>query len=192
MNTIIGNMFSSKKSQTQNHFDIKESNLSPSNINKDGKYIVPYSITNSHIIKDLKQYEEENAGGKRKKKITYNAKSAGKIKRKKGKKNPPTFINIIASIAQELIDNDEDLKEFKSISPDKNEITENNIYSQSEGITYDNRKFNIGTNENISYGKIDLNEMKIDTEQEKNIISKYNLIENNFNTEFEEQVPFYY
>ena len=192
MNTIIGNLHSPKKSQTQYNFHIQENNLSPSNINKDGKYIVPYSMVNTHIIKDLKQYEEENAGGKRKKKTTYNPKSAGKIKRKKGKKNPPTLVNTIASIAQELIDNDEDLKEFKSISPEKNEITENNIYSQSEAITYDNRKFNIGTNENISYGKIDLNEMKIDTEQEKNIISKYNLIENNFNTEFEEQVPFYY
>jgi hypothetical protein len=130
-------------------------------------------------------------GGKKKKKTTYNAKSTGKFRRQKGKKNPPTLVNTIASIAQEIIDQDEDLKEFKSTSPAKDE--ENRIYAQSEGFnTSVNRQYNIGTNENINYGKIDLNEMKVDFEEDKNIISKYNLIENNFNTDFEEQMPFYY
>ena len=101
------------------------------------------------------------------------------------------MVNTIASIAQEIIDQDEDLKEFKSTSPAKDE--ENRIYAQSEGFnTSVNRQYNIGTNENINYGKIDLNEMKVDFEEDKNIISKYNLIENNFNTDFEEQMPFYY
>ena len=44
----------------------------------------------------------------------------------------------------------------------------------------------------MSYVKIDLYEIQIDPEHEKNIITKYNLIENNFSSEFKEQVPFYY
>jgi len=197
MNTIIGNMNSTKIYGSINNINNislnKDKNLSPSNYNNQGKYIVPNSISNSHIIKDLQQYEEEMSKGKRKKKISYNAKSAGKYKRKKGQKNPPTLVNTIASIAQELIDNDEDLKEFKSTSPIKSVTNENNIYEKSEGYdNTDNKQFNIGNDEIMNYGKIDLNEIQIDPEQEKNIITKYNLIENNFSSEFQEQVPFYY
>ena len=195
MNTIIGNLNNTKYSKNINNLDsmnlTKDRNLSLMNYNSKGQYVVPYSISNSHVLKDLKQYEDDNIGGKKKKKTTYNAKSTGKFRRQKGKKNPPTLVNTIASIAQEIIDQDEDLKEFKSTSPAKDE--ENRIYSQSEGFnTSVNRQYNIGTNENINYGKIDLNEMKVDFEEDKNIISKYNLIENNFNTDFEEQMPFYY
>ena len=197
MNTIIGNMNSTKIYGSINNINNislnKDKNLSPSNYNNQGKYIVPNSISNSHIIKDLQQYEEEMSKGKRKKKISYNPKSAGKYKRKKGQKNPPTLVNTIASIAQELIDNDEDLKEFKSTSPIKSVTNENNIYEKSEGYdNTDNKQFNIGNDEIMNYGKIDLNEIQIDPEQEKNIITKYNLIENNFSSEFQEQVPFYY
>ena len=197
MNTIIGNMNSTKIYGSINNINNislnKDKNLSPSNYNNQGKYIVPNSISNSHIIKDLQQYEEEMSKGKRKKKISYNAKSAGKYKRKKGQKNPPTLVNTIASIAQELIDNDEDLKEFKSTSPIKSVTNENNIYEKSEGYdNTDNKQFNIGNDEIMNYGKIDLNEIQIDPEQEKNIITKYNLIENNFSSEFQEQVTFYY
>ena len=53
-------------------------------------------------------------------------------------------------------------------------------------------QYNEGENDNWNYGRINLDEIKVDSEQEKNIITKYNLLENNFNTEFEEQVPFYY
>ena len=195
MNTIIGNMNSVKISQNINNNNLnlsKDKDLSPSNYNKEGKYVVPFSITKSHVIKDLQKYEEEMSGGKKRKK-TYNAKSAGKYKVKKGKKNPPTLVNTIASIAQELIDNDEDLKDFKNPSPNKDYINENNINDKSE---IDNntgfKPFNIGNDEIMNYGKIDLNEIQIDPEQEKNIITKYNLIENNFSSEFQEQVPFYY
>ena len=195
INAIIGNISNTKYSQNINNFDsmnmTKDKNLSLMNFNSKGQYVVPYSMTNSHVMKDLKQYEDDMSGGKKKKKISYNAKSTGKLRTKKGKKNAPTLVNTIASLAQEIIDNDEDLKEYKSNSPGKDE--ENKIYAQSEGFnTSMNRQFNIGTNENINYGKIDLNEIKDDYEGEKNIISKYHLIENNFNTDFEEQIPFYY
>ena len=53
-------------------------------------------------------------------------------------------------------------------------------------------QYNEGENDNWNYGRINLDEIKVDSEQEKNIITKYNLLENNFNAEFEEQVPFYY
>ena len=59
----------------------KDKNISMTNYKNQGKYIVPYSLTNSHFIKDLQQYEEEMSKGKRKKKKTINAKSAGKVKR---------------------------------------------------------------------------------------------------------------
>ena len=183
MNTIIGNM--AKKTQDINvDKDLLSTNY------KQGKYIVPYSLTNTHIIKDLQQYDEETNGGKKKKKYTFKAKSSGKVRRQKGKKNPPTLVNTIASIAQEIIDNDEDLKEYKNVSPEKSDIKENDMYIQSDNL--DSRQFNIGDNEIMNYGKIDLNEYNLEPEKEKNIIAKYNLIENNFNTEFQEQVPFYY
>ena len=53
-------------------------------------------------------------------------------------------------------------------------------------------QYNEGENDNWNYGRINFDEIKVDSEQEKNIITKYNLLEINFNTEFEEQVPFYY
>jgi hypothetical protein len=71
MNTIIGNMNSTKIYGSINNINNinlnKDKNLSPSNYNNQGKYIVPNSISNSHIIKDLQQYEEEMSKGKRKK-----------------------------------------------------------------------------------------------------------------------------
>ena len=188
MNTIIGNI-TGTQSKMINIGSSKDKYLSHSNFNNEGKYIVPYSITNSHILKDLKQYEDEMSGGKRKKKFNFNTKSAGKFRKQKGKKNPPTIINTIASIAQELIDNDEDLKEFKNPSPEK--INEN-IGQSQEFINSEYNQYNEGEEENWNYGRINLDEIKVDSEQEKNIITKYNLIENNFNNEFEEQVPFYY
>jgi len=196
INTIIGNMNLSHQTQSINNFNSRglstDKNLSSSNYNNQGKYIVPYSIANSHIIKDLQQYEEEMSKGKKRKKTTYNAKSAGKYKRQKGRRNPPTIVNTIASIAQELIDNDEDLKEFKN-SPPKIEKNDNNIYNQSEiNNNTDYRNFNLGNDEIMNYGKINLEEIQSNPEDEKDIISKYNLIENNFSTDFQEQIPFYY
>ena len=198
MNTIIGNMNLMKQSSSSNFNNMglsKDKNISMTNYNNQGKYIVPYSLTNSHFIKDLQQYEEEMSKGKRKKKKTINAKSAGKVKRQRGKKNPPTIINTIASIAQELIDTDEDLKEFKNTSPVKDDNNENKVGENTE-IKYDNendyRQYNIGNDEIMNYGKINLDEIQSDPEQEKDIISKYNLIENNLSTDFQEQVPFYY
>ena len=186
----------SQQTQSVNNFNSRglsnDKNLSSSNYNNQGKYIVPYSITNSHVIKDLQQYEEEMSKGKKRKKTTYNAKSAGKYKRQKGRKNPPTIINTIASIAQELIDNDEDLKEYKN-SPPKIENNDNNIYDQSEiNNNTDYRNYNLGNDEIMNYGKINLEEIQSNPEDEKDIISKYNLIENNFGTDFQEQIPFYY
>ena len=198
MNTIIGNMNLMKQSSSSNFNNMglsKDKNISMTNYNNQGKYIVPYSLTNSHFIKDLQQYEEEMSKGKRKKKKTINAKSAGKVKRPRGKKNPPTIINTIASIAQELIDTDEDLKEFKNTSPVKDDNNEKKVGESTE-IRYDNendyRQYNIGNDEIMNYGKINLDEIQSDPEQEKDIISKYNLIENNLSTDFQEQVPFYY
>ena len=196
INTIIGNMNLSQQTQSVNNFNSRglsnDKNLSSSNYNNQGKYVVPYSITNSHVIKDLQQYEEEMSKGKKRKKTTYNAKSAGKYKRQKGRKNPPTIINTIASIAQELIDNDEDLKEYKN-SPPKIENNDNNIYDQSEiNNNTDYRNYNLGNDEIMNYGKINLEEIQSNPEDEKDIISKYNLIENNFGTDFQEQIPFYY
>ena len=196
INTIIGNMNLSQQTQSVNNFNSRglsnDKNLSSSNYNNQGKYVVPYSITNSHVIKDLQQYEEEMSKGKKRKKTTYNAKSAGKYKRQKGRKNPPTIINTIASIAQELIDNDEDLKEYKN-SPPKIENNDNNIYDQSEiNNNTDYRNYNLGNDEIMNYGKINLEEIQSTPEDEKDIISKYNLIENNFGTDFQEQIPFYY
>jgi hypothetical protein len=34
--------------------------------------------------------------------------------------------------------------------------------------------------------------MELDEKEEQSIIEKYHLIENNFNEEFQEQIPFYY
>ena len=179
INTIIGNMNLSQQTQSVNNFNSRglsnDKNLSSSNYNNQGKYVVPYSITNSHVIKDLQQYEEEMSKGKKRKKTTYNAKSAGKYKRQKGRKNPPTIINTIASIAQELIDNDEDLKEYKN-SPPKIENNDNNIYDQSEiNNNTDYRNYNLGNDEIMNYGKINLEEIQSNPEDEKDIISKYNL-----------------
>ena len=83
----------------------KISNLSLQNYNQKGKYIVPYSLEKSNYIKQLEQYQEENADGKNKKKKAM-PKSAAKIKKGK-KKAEPTLINVIASIAQEKFDNDD-------------------------------------------------------------------------------------
>ena len=158
--------------------DKKISNLSLNNYNKDGKYKVPYSIEKSNYIKELEKYQEENADGKNKKKKNA-PKSAAKIKKGKGRQKPePTLLNVIASITQEKIDNDEELKEFKHLNPEEKDTLKEMKYENTE--------------EDITYGNIELNEMKFDSKDEQNIIEKYNLIENNFNNEFQEQTPFYY
>ena len=158
--------------------DKKVSNLSLNNYNKDGKYKVPYSIEKSNYIKELEKYQEENADGKNKKKKNA-PKSAAKIKKGKGRQKPePTLLNVIASITQEKIDNDEELKEFKHLNPEEKDTLKEMKYENTE--------------EDITYGNVELNEMKFDSRDEQNIIEKYNLIENNFNNEFQEQTPFYY
>ena len=158
--------------------DKKISNLSLNNYNKDGKYKVPYSIEKSNYIKELEKYQEENADGKNKKKKNA-PKSAAKIKKGKGRQKPePTLLNVIASITQEKIDNDEELKEFKHLNPEEKDTLKEMKYENTE--------------EDITYGNVELNEMKFDSRDEQNIIEKYNLIENNFNNEFQEQTPFYY
>ena len=158
--------------------DKKISNLSLNNYNKDGKYKVPYSIEKSNYIKELEKYQEENADGKNKKKKNA-PKSAAKIKKGKGRQKPePTLLNVIASITQEKIDNDEELKEFKYLNPEEKDTLKEMKYENTE--------------EDITYGNVELNEMKFDSKDEQNIIEKYNLIENNFNNEFQEQTPFYY
>ena len=91
---------------------------------------------------------------------------------------PPTLLNIVASIAQEKFDKDEDLKEFNNISPLKHDNEEDMADKEEESI---------------NYGNIDLDKMEYDNNiEEQNVISKYNLIENNFSNEFQEQTPFYY
>ena len=158
--------------------DKKISNLSLNNYNKEGKYKVPYSIEKSNYIKELEKYQEENADGKNKKKKNA-PKSAAKIKKGKGRQKPePTLLNVIASITQEKIDNDEELKEFKHLNPEEKDTLKEMKYENTE--------------EDITYGNVELNEMKFDSRDEQNIIEKYNLIENNFNNEFQEQTPFYY
>ena len=158
--------------------DKKISNLSLNNYNKDGKYKVPYSIEKSNYIKELEKYQEENADGKNKKKKNA-PKSAAKIKKGKGRQKPePTLLNVIASITQEKIDNDEELKEFNHLNPEEKDTLKEMKYENTE--------------EDITYGNVELNEMKFDSKDEQNIIEKYNLIENNFNNEFQEQTPFYY
>ena len=158
--------------------DKKVSNLSLNNYNKEGKYKVPYSIEKSNYIKELEKYQEENADGKNKKKKNA-PKSAAKIKKGKGRQKPePTLLNVIASITQEKIDNDEELKEFKYLNPEEKDTLKEMKYENIE--------------EDITYGNVELNEMKFDSKDEQNIIEKYNLIENNFNNEFQEQTPFYY
>ena len=158
--------------------DKKVSNLSLNNYNKDGKYKVPYSIEKSNYIKELEKYQEENADGKNKKKKNI-PKSAAKIKKGKGRQKPePTLLNVIASITQEKIDNDEELKEFKHLNPEEKDTLKEMKYENTE--------------EDITYGNVELNEMKFDSKDEQNIIEKYNLIENNFTNEFQEQTPFYY
>ena len=158
--------------------DKKVSNLSVNNYNKEGKYKVPYSIEKSNYIKELEKYQEENADGKNKKKKNA-PKSAAKIKKGKGRQKPePTLLNVIASITQEKIDNDEELKEFKHLNPEEKDTLKEMKYENTE--------------EDITYGNVELNEMKFDSKDEQNIIEKYNLIENNFNNEFQEQTPFYY
>ena len=175
-----------KENEDMNHIisppkqplDKKISNLSLNNYNKDGKYKVPYSIEKSNYIKELEKYQEENADGKNKKKKNA-PKSAAKIKKGKGRQKPePTLLNVIASITQEKIDNDEELKEFKHLNPEEKDTLKEMKYENTE--------------EDITYGNVELNEMKFDSKDEQNIIEKYNLIENNFNNEFQEQTPFYY
>ena len=153
-------------------------NLSLNNYTSSGKYIVPYSLQKTNYIKQIEQYREENADGKNKKKRTA-PKSAAKMKKgKKGKKAEPTLLNIIASITQEKFEKDEELKEFGQISPKQKEALEENYFGNTE--------------EDITYGNIDLENKEIDSKEEQNIIEKYNLIENNFSNEFQEQTPFYY
>ena len=160
----------------------EKNNLSPYNYNKHGKYIVPYSLEKTNYIKELEQYQEDNGDNKKKKSynnknINNKAKSTGKLKKSKNKM-PPTLLNIVASIAQEKFDKDEDLKEFNNISPLKHDNEEDMVDKEEESI---------------NYGNIDLDKMEYDNNiEEQNVISKYNLIENNFSNEFQEQTPFYY
>ena len=160
----------------------EKNNLSPYNYNKHGKYIVPYSLEKTNYIKELEQYQEDNGDNKKKKSynnknINNKAKSTGKLKKSKNKM-PPTLLNIVASIAQEKFDKDEDLKEFNNISPLKHDNEEDMVDKEEESI---------------NYGNIDLDKMENDNNiEEQNVISKYNLIENNFSNEFQEQTPFYY
>ena len=160
----------------------EKNNLSPYNYNKHGKYIVPYSLEKTNYIKELEQYQEDNGDNKKKKSynnknINNKSKSTGKLKKYKNKM-PPTLLNIVASIAQEKFDKDEDLKEFNNISPLKHDNEEDMVDKEEESI---------------NYGNIDLDKMEYDNNiEEQNVISKYNLIENNFSNEFQEQTPFYY
>ena len=160
----------------------EKNNLSPYNYNKHGKYIVPYSLEKTNYIKELEQYQEDNGDNKKKKSynnknINNKSKSTGKLKKSKNKM-PPTLLNIVASIAQEKFDKDEDLKEFNNISPLKHDNEEDMVDKEEESI---------------NYGNIDLDKMEYDNNiEEQNVISKYNLIENNFSNEFQEQTPFYY
>ena len=154
------------------------SNLSISNYNPKGKYIVPYSLEKTNYLKELEQYQEEN-GDKKKNKKKPAPKSAAKTKVTKGKKKvEPTLLNVVASIAQEKLNEDEELKKYGNI--DSNEI------ENYEEMLYEN------TEEDLTYGNIDLENMEFDNKDEENIIDKYNLIENNFSNEFQEQTPFYY
>ena len=174
--------FKAKKENDDNNIIIKNptqkiSNLSLNNFNKQGKYIVPYSLEKTNYIKELEQYQEDNADGKNKKKRPP-SKSAGKVKKGKGKKAEPTLLNILASITQEKFDKDEELKEFGKINPENMEEYEENYF--------------VNTEEDITYGNIDLEKKEIDEKENQNFIEKYNLIENNFSNEFQEQTPFYY
>ena len=152
-------------------------NLSLKNFNPQGKYVVPYSLQKTNYMKELEQYQKDNADGKNKKKRVA-PKSAAKIKGKKGKQTEPTLLNIIASITQEKFDKDEDLKEFAHINNEQKEAFAENFFANTE--------------EDITYGNIDLENKEINVKEEQNIIDKYNLIENNFSNEFQEQTPFYY
>ena len=174
--------FKAKKENDDNNIIIKNptqkiSNLSLNNFNKQGKYIVPYSLEKTNYIKELEQYQEDNADGKNKKKRAP-PKSAGKVKKGKGKKAEPTLLNILASITQEKFDKDEELKEYGKINPENMEEYEENYF--------------VNTEEDITYGNIDLEKKEIDEKENQNFIEKYNLIENNFSNEFQEQTPFYY
>ena len=175
VNKIIQNI-----ENTQNLNDFQSSDLNKLNFNKQGKYIVPYSMTNTHYLQELQKYAEEMGNGKRKK--TFKANSRSKSANRRGKaKVKPSLINIIASITQELINTDKDLKEAI------NNFHDNIVSSEIGQNRYD--KYDKG--EGLSYGRINLEEMDINTEDTDNIISKYNLIENNFDTGFHEQEPFY-
>ena len=156
----------------------RTSNLSLNNYNAKGKYIVPYSLERTNYLKELEQYQEENANKKKNKKRPA-PKSAAKTKIVKGKKKvEPTLLNVVASIAQEKFNDDEELKKFGNINTSEIENYEEMLYENTE--------------ENITYGNIDLENMEFDAKDEENIIDKYNLIENNFSNEFQEQTPFYY
>ena len=156
---------------------LKISNLSLNNYNNQGKFVVPYSLEKTNYIKELEKYQEENADGKNKRKKAP-PKSAGKVKKGRGKKVEPTLLNILASITQEKFDKDEDLKEYGRISPENMEEYEDNYF--------------VNTEEDITYGNIDLEKKEFDTKEDQDFIQKYNLIENNFSNEFQEQTPFYY
>ena len=169
-----------KEENIDNHINLnqKVSNLSLNNYNQQGKFIVPYSLEKTNYIKELEKYQEENADGKNKRKKVP-PKSAGKVRKgKAGKKIEPTLLNIVASITQEQFDKDEDLKEFGRISTGQKEAYEENYFGNTE--------------EDITYGNIDLEKNEIDIKDEQNFIEKYNLKENNFSNEFQEQTPFYY
>ena len=156
----------------------KISNLSLNNYNKQGKYIVPYSFEKTNYIKELEKYQEENADGKNKRKKPA-PKSAAKVQKgKRGKKVEPTLLNVIASIAQEEFDKDEELKEFGRLSIGNKEAYEESYFGNSD--------------EEITYGNVDLEKYEVDNKEEQNLIEKYNLNENNFSSEFQEQTPFYY
>ena len=66
----------------------------------------------------------------------------------------------------------------KKINPENMEEYEENYF--------------VNTEEDITYGNIDLEKKEIDEKENQNFIEKYNLIENNFSNEFQEQTPFYY
>ena len=180
VNKIIKNF---EEIQQINSF--QNSDLNKLNFDKSGKFIVPYSMPNKHILQDLKKYEQDKNKGKSKKTLKTSPmnlryRSANKI-RKKVVKNKPSLLNIIACLTQEIINNDKDLKEAIGI------FYENFVNTDIE--KNDSDKYDRG--EGLSYGKINLEEMIDNTENKGDFIAKYNLIENNFDEEFQELEPYY-
>ena len=93
----------------------------------------------------------------------------------------PSLVNMIASIVQELINTDKDIKEGI-----------NNYYNNK--INKINTEIDKNKNvkeEKLSYGGIYLEEMEMNNENARNMITKFNLFENNYDTGFHEQEPFY-